>query len=212
LPNRPIFNMMEVVVSTRNKNKFKEIGLILKDAKIKAVSLDGFSSIPEVKEDGKTFADNAAKKALMIARITKQLTVADDSGLEVPALGGAPGVYSARFSGKAATYDSNNEKLLRMLNGVAMKKRRARFVCCVAIADAHGIVDIVEADYCGYIARERKGKNGFGYDPVFFCPRLQKTFAQLTPAMKNKLSHRARAFLKAKKSILKYIRSKRGCP
>ncbi|MBU4305631.1 MAG: XTP/dITP diphosphatase [Candidatus Omnitrophica bacterium] len=203
---------MEVVVSTRNKNKFKEIVSILKDAKIKAVSLDAFSSIPEVKEDGKTFADNAAKKALKIAGITKRLTVADDSGLEVAALGGAPGVYSARFSGKAATYESNNEKLLRMLNGVAMKKRRARFVCCVAIADARGIVDIVEADYRGYIAQERKGKNGFGYDPVFFCPRLKKTFAQLTPGMKNKLSHRARAFLKAKKSILKYIRLKRGCP
>ena len=119
-------------------NKFKEISRILEDADIKVLSLDEFSDIPEVAEDGDTFADNAAKKAIIIARITKRLTVADDSGLEVFALDGKPGVYSARYSGEGATYQSNNEKLLDELKDIPMDKRGARFVCCVAIADEDG--------------------------------------------------------------------------
>ncbi|MFH1459338.1 MAG: XTP/dITP diphosphatase [Candidatus Omnitrophota bacterium] len=201
---------MEVVVSTRNKNKFKEIYRILKDKKIKVISLEKFSHIPEVKENGKTFNANACKKALEIAKITKHLTVADDSGLEVAVLNNTPGIYSARFSGPGATYEKNNEKLLTKLKGVPKSKRKARFVCCVAVADAQGIIDVVEGFYPGFILDKIKGKNGFGYDPVFYCPRLKKTFAQISSLQKNRISHRARAFNKAKKVILRYIENKKN--
>ncbi len=200
--------IMEIIVSTRNEHKFKEIRKILKDSKIKALSLKDFPGAPEVKEDGRTFADNACKKALKIAQITKRLTVADDSGLEVYALDNAPGVYSARFSGKGATYESNNKKLLRLLKDVPKSERKARFVCCVAVADAKGIVGVVEGICRGTITCEEKGKKGFGYDPLFLCNGYNKTFAQLSPSVKNKISHRAKAFAKAKKIILKYIEKK----
>jgi len=199
---------MEVIVSTRNRNKFKEISKILKDSKIKAISLDHFPRAPRVKEDGKTLEENAAKKALRIAHFTKRLTVADDSGLMVDALNGAPGIYSARFAGNGATYKTNNEKLLKVLNGLPLKKRKARFICCVAVADEDGIVDIVKGIYPGVIAKQLKGRNGFGYDPLFISSRLGKTFAQLEPSVKNRISHRARAFAKAKKVILNYIKQK----
>jgi XTP/dITP diphosphohydrolase len=198
---------MEVIVSTRNKNKFKEISKILSDSKIKAVSLDKFPKAPKnIKEDGKTFADNACIKAVKIAKITKKLTVADDSGLEVKALKGAPGVYSARFSGPKATYESNNAKLLRLLKGLPDKKdRRARFACVVAVADENGVVAVVEGSCSGFITQELKGDKGFGYDPLFEVPGHKKTFAELDPKIKNSISHRAKAFAKAKKVILKYI-------
>lgn len=198
---------MEVIVSTRNKNKFKEICKILSNSKIKALSLDKFPKAPKnIKEDGVTFADNAAIKALKIAKITKRLTVADDSGLEVNALDGAPGVYSARFSGRGATYESNNNKLLKSLKELSNKKdRKARFVCSVAIADASGIIAIVQGTCQGYITKELKGSKGFGYDPLFEVVGYKKTFAELTPKLKNQISHRAKAFAKAKREILKYI-------
>ncbi len=199
---------MEVIVSTRNKNKFKEISKILSDAKIKALSLDEFPKAPKrIKEDGKTFEDNACIKALKIANSTQKLTVADDSGLEVKALDSAPGVYSARFSGPGATYESNNRKLLKSLKDLPNKKdRKARFVCAVAIADAKGIIAVVEGVCSGYIALEEKGAKGFGYDPLFEVTAYKKTFAQLSPKIKNQISHRAKAFAKAKKVILRYIK------
>ncbi|MFH2138322.1 MAG: XTP/dITP diphosphatase [Candidatus Omnitrophota bacterium] len=198
---------MEVVVSTRNKDKFKEITRILQDADIKTLDLDGFPQAPEVEEDGNTFADNASKKALIIAKVTKRLTVADDSGLEVAFLNGAPGVYSARFSGEGATYQSNNEKLLDSLKDVPREKRDARFVCCVAIADENGLIDIVEGECKGFIDTKPSGENGFGYDPLFISPEYDKTFAQLEPEQKNKISHRAKAFAQAKEVVLAYIKS-----
>ncbi len=197
---------MEVVVATRNKDKFKEISKILKNSRIKTISLDCYPGAPLVKEDGKSFCLNASKKALKIAGFTKRLTVADDSGLEVAALAGKPGLYSARFAGQKATYEMNNKKLLKCLESIPLKKRKARFICCVAIADAKGIVDVVEGVYRGYIGTQAKGKNGFGYDPLFVCPRFKRTYAQISPLLKNKISHRAKAFTKAKKVILKYIK------
>ncbi len=198
---------MEVIVSTRNINKFKEISKILSDAKIKAVSLDKFPKAPKkIKEDGETFEDNACIKALKIANSTQKLTVADDSGLEVMAIDGAPGVYSARFSGRGATYDSNNNKLLKDIKHLKYKKdRKARFVCAVAIADASGIIAIVKGICNGYITQQLKGSKGFGYDPLFEVSGYKKTFAELNPKLKNQISHRAKAFAKAKKVILKHI-------
>ncbi|MCK4994793.1 MAG: XTP/dITP diphosphatase [Candidatus Omnitrophica bacterium] len=199
---------MDIIVSTRNEHKFSEISKILKSSKIKALSLKNFPGTPKVKEDGKTFSDNACKKALKIARITKRLTVADDSGLEVNALDNAPGIYSARFSGRSADYESNNKKLLKLLKDLPKSKRKARFVCCVAVADEQGIIGVVEGKCLGMIAFAEKGKKGFGYDPLFICNEYNKTFAELSPAIKNKISHRAKAFAKAKKTILKYIEKK----
>lgn len=200
---------MEVVVATRNKHKFREISQILKDSNIEAESLENFPAAPEVVEDGKTFLDNAKKKALTIARFTRRLTVADDSGLVVEFLNGAPGVYSARFAGENAGDEENNEKLLGLLKGVSWKKRKAQFVCYVAIADTKGIIGVVNGAHCGYISLKPAGKNGFGYDPLFFSPKMKKIFAQLSPALKNKVSHRAIAFNKAKKVILTYIKSRK---
>lgn len=200
---------MDIIVSTRNENKFNEISKILSDAKINAISLEKFPRAPKkIKEDGDTFADNACIKALKIAGSTKRLTVADDSGLEVYALNNAPGVYSARFSGKGATYETNNKKLLELLNGVPKTKRKARFVCCVAVADKEGIIGVVKGICQGTIAFSEKGKKGFGYDPLFICNEYNKTFAQLSPVIKNQISHRAKAFAKAKKIILRYIDKK----
>ncbi|MBU0635036.1 MAG: RdgB/HAM1 family non-canonical purine NTP pyrophosphatase [Candidatus Omnitrophica bacterium] len=196
---------MEVVVSTRNRNKFKEISRILKNSDIKTLSLDKFPQAPKVKEDASTFEGNASKKALKIARFTGSLTVADDSGLLVDALRGEPGIFSARFAGKGATYEKNNKKLLRLLAGVPKKKRGATFICCVAVADSRGIIGIVKGICRGYISESPVGVCGFGYDPIFVIPKLKKTFAQLPPALKNRISHRAKAFAKAKKAILKYI-------
>jgi len=197
---------MEVVIATRNKDKFKEISKILKNSNIKTLSLDDFPGVPQVKEDGKTLVDNALKKALTIARFTRRLTVSDDSGLVVDALGGGPGVYSSRFAGKGATYKKNNEKLLKLLKDVPQAKRQAKFICCVAVAEPGKIIGIVDGIHRGFITFETKGRNGFGYDPLFVCPGLNKTFAQLSPSLKNRVSHRARAFRKAKKLILEYIR------
>ncbi|RKY36760.1 MAG: non-canonical purine NTP pyrophosphatase [Candidatus Omnitrophota bacterium] len=201
---------MKIVISTRNKNKFKEISRILKGPQIELASLDNFTDLPLVVEDRDSFADNAAKKALTIAKIVNNLTVADDSGLMVDALSGEPGVYSARFSGQNATYASNNKKLLELLKDVPFNKRTAQFVCCVAIADARGVISIVRGTYEGIISTELKGENGFGYDPLFIAPDFQQTFAQLSAEVKNRISHRAKAFIKAKKIILDYISQRRG--
>lgn len=196
---------MEVIVSTRNRNKFREISRILKNGKIRPLSLDKFPQAPKVKEDAATFEGNASKKALKIARVTNILTVADDSGLLVDALRGEPGIFSARFAGRGATYEKNNKKLLRLLAGVPKKKRGATFICCVAIADSKGIIGIVKGACRGYINECPVGGYGFGYDPIFIIPKLKKTFAQVPSALKNRISHRAKAFAKAKRLILRYI-------
>lgn len=202
-------NSREVVVATRNSHKLKEIQALLAGCNIKALGLDAFPGAPQVLEDGATFAANAAKKARVTARYTGRLTLADDSGLCVDALDGAPGVISARFSGPGATDHKNNTKLLRLLRDIPARRRTARFVCTIAIADRQGIVGIVTGTHHGRIIFSEKGKNGFGYDPLFYSPRLKKTFAQLTGAAKNTVSHRGRALAKARKIIFAYVRTSR---
>ncbi len=201
---------MQVVISTRNKNKLQEISRILGTEGIETVGVEMFPGAPEIEEDGRTFAENAAKKALTIARFTKRLTLADDSGLEVEALAGAPGVYSARYSGENATYETNNQKLLAELAGLPPERRTARFICSVAVADPGGVIGIVEGEYPGRIIEEPRGSNGFGYDPVFFSPEYGKTLAEMDPKVKNRISHRARAFQKAKELVRKYQKEIRG--
>lgn len=198
--------MFEIVIASRNKEKKKELKTLLNDLKIKVLDLNDFPAAPKVKEDGKTFDENAKKKALAIARFTKRLTLADDSGLEVKMLGGRPGVRSARFAGEGATYAEINRKLLRLLSGIPKSKRGAKFVCVIAIADKNGLVRVTRGECSGWISFTTRGKYGFGYDPVFVYPRYNKTFAELGPKIKNKVSHRAKALKKARAIIQKYLR------
>lgn len=196
---------MELIVATRNKHKLKEIKALLKGLPIQVFSLEHFKNVPEVVEDGATFEDNAKKKAIQVSRFLKKLVVADDSGLEVDVLNGKPGILSARFSGKGATYNSNNEKLLGLLEDVPCQKRKATFKCVVAIADKGKVIGIAEGRCNGKIGFEQKGKYGFGYDPLFIPYGYKKTFAQLKPEEKNKISHRSKALAKANKIISGYL-------
>jgi XTP/dITP diphosphohydrolase len=200
----------ELVVATKNKKKLREIKEILKGFQIKVVSLAEYPDAPRIVENGTTFKQNAAKKAVTIARFTKRLTLGEDSGLCVDALGGKPGVYSARFAGKDKSDAKNNAKVLSLLQGLALKKRKAHYVCAVALADEHGLIDVVEGACFGVIGFEEKGHFGFGYDPIFVIPGYKKTFAQLGPRIKHTISHRYRGLLKAKKMIVGYFTAKQG--
>jgi XTP/dITP diphosphohydrolase len=197
--------MKELLVATRNKKKFQEIKDLLSDLPLKVTSLFDYPACPEIVEDGKTFKDNAIKKALTIAHHTGKMTMGEDSGLEVKALGNKPGVYSARFSGEGATDKKNNVKLLRLLKGVPIKKRQGRYRCLVAFADTRGIIAVVSGSCSGLIALRSKGKNGFGYDSLFLIPRYKKTFGELDSTVKAKMSHRSRALKKFRKVIEKYL-------
>ena len=196
---------MELIVATRNKDKLREIKALLKGLPVDVFSLDSFKDVPEVIEDGKTLEDNAIKKAVQTSKLLKKFIVADDSGLEVEYLNGDPGVYSARFSGKGATYKSNNEKLLRLLKDVPDAKRKACFKCVIAVVDKGKIIGVAEGVCSGKICSVPKGDNGFGYDPVFMPDGYKKTFAEMGPALKNKISHRSKALAKAKKIIAGYL-------
>jgi XTP/dITP diphosphohydrolase len=184
----------QLVLASRNRKKVAELQALLQPLSVRVQSVDEFPGLPEVEEDGTTFAENAAKKAVEIARATQCWTLGEDSGLEVDALGGAPGVYSARYSGPGATDESNNAKLIAALAGVPAAKRGARYVCHVAIADPDGNVRLhIERTCRGRIVDDPRGTNGFGYDPYFLVPEYHRTFGELSPLVKRQLSHRARA-------------------
>lgn len=194
--------MQELVIATTNKGKLKEIRELLSGLSIKVTSLQDYPGAPEVVEDGKTFRQNAAKKALTIAEFTGQMTMGEDSGLEVKALGNAPGIFSARFSGPGATDKKNNLKLLRSLRGVADDERQAGYRCCAVIAHKGKVLFVAQGRCAGTIALRSKGSNGFGYDPLFFLPQFGQTFGELDPAIKAKISHRAKALRKIRKYLL----------
>ncbi|MFH0731448.1 MAG: RdgB/HAM1 family non-canonical purine NTP pyrophosphatase [Candidatus Omnitrophota bacterium] len=198
--------MLELIIATRNNNKLREIKTLLKGLPVEVLGLDDLSKkIPQVKEDRKTFAGNAAKKALAISGIYKDaLVLADDSGLCVDYLKGSPGVNSARYAGAAQIDKNNIAKLLK--NMARAKKRKAFFICTVAIAMENKILAACEGKVFGNIIRNALGESGFGYDPVFVPAGYKKTFAQMSASFKNKISHRARAFRKARRLIGKYLR------
>ncbi len=193
--------MKELVLATRNRDKGRELAALLSDIGIKIRTLDEFPTAPEVVEDGATCEANATKKAVEIARFTGLPTVADDTGLEVDALGGRPGVFAARYAGADATYEDNWGKLLRELEGVPQDNRRARFITVAAIALPNGRVETARGVLEGRISEQPVGAKGFGYDPVFWVPELGKTLAELTPEQKNQISHRAKAFRQAKELL-----------
>ena len=188
----------ELVLATRNRHKAAELLMLLGDPRITIRTLDEFPGAPDVVEDGDTCEANAVKKARAIAEYTGLPAVADDTGLEVDALGGRPGVYAARYAGEHATYEDNCRKLLRELTGVSPAQRTARFLTVAAIALPSGRVRVAQGVLDGMIAEEASGTLGFGYDPVFFVPELGKTLAQLSADQKNTISHRAKAFTQAK--------------
>lgn len=192
---------MKIVLATNNKHKIKEIKDILADLNVDILTLKDLHLAPQVEETGKTLEENAILKAKTICRFTNLPSLADDSGLEVDELDGAPGVMSARFAGEHCSFKDNNLKLLSLMKDVPQERRGARFVCVVALAKDLNQIITVKGEVRGTITFKEMGENGFGYDPVFWLPRLNKTFAQLTLEEKNKISHRAKAFGKAKDLI-----------
>jgi len=189
---------MKIVLATGNQGKVRELKDILSDLDVEILSLQDFPEIGEIIEDGATFEENAVKKAKAVCEATGLTAVADDSGLEVDYLDGAPGIYSARFAGESKNDLDNNLKLLSMLEDVPDEKRTARFRCVIAISTPCGELYTAEGACDGVIGREMKGNKGFGYDPLFYLPEYGQTFAELPPEIKNKISHRGRALAKAK--------------
>lgn len=198
---------MKLLVATGNKGKIKEIGALLKDAPYEVLGLSDFPGIVEVEETGNTFAENAILKARGYAGQTGCLTLADDSGLEVLALGGAPGVFSARYGGADTGYNEKIALLLDEIDKTGSKDRRARFACVMALASETGGIIHTSEGFCeGRIGFEPVGDNGFGYDPVFIPDGYGSTFGELADDIKQQISHRARAI----NGIIRFLAGFRG--
>lgn len=193
-----------VVLGTQNPDKLKELQSLMRGSGIEVRSLADYPGAPKVAETGRTFEANARLKARAFSRHTRSVALADDSGLRVHALNGKPGVYSARFAGPGCTYDDNNRKVLRLL--ARKKSRRATFVSVVAIYDNGRFVKAVKGECAGHIADAPRGSHGFGYDPVFVPDGLRLTFAELSKAAKNRISHRGRALRLARGVLLDYFK------
>lgn len=196
---------MTIVLATRNRKKVEEMKRIFAGFDINFVTLDAFPGCPDVEEDGRTFRSNAVKKAVSAARFTGCPALADDSGLEVTALGGAPGVFSARYAGEGAADRENVTKLMREMRNVTDEERQARFACCIAFALPDGKVRTFSGYARGTIGRRRRGANGFGYDPVFHPLGHDRTFAQMTASEKDGLSHRGKAMSKLRHFLKKIL-------
>ena len=192
---------MKIVFASGNLGKVREIREMLSCIKIELVSLKDYPDIPEIVEDGKTFLENALKQARTVSERTAQAVLADDSGLQVDALGGEPGIYSARYAGEGASDDDNINLLLEKLKEVPPEKRTASFCCVLVLYNTDGTYESFESRWPGRIIDDRRGDNGFGYDPVFYVPELNKTAAELPPEIKNRISHRGQSFLKLKQSL-----------
>ena len=196
-------NQTTLVIATRNQGKTAEIRELLRGYPVNIKNLDDFGPIPEVVEDGATFDENAYKKASFAARVLGFAALADDSGLVVEALDGAPGVHSARYAGEGATDRERCRKLLTQMR--AQTNRRAAFECVISIAVPTGPALTYEARCDGLISHEPQGENGFGYDPIFFYPALKKTFAQLSRQEKSRVSHRGRALMELRQEFDKVM-------
>jgi len=184
--------MHRVVVATRNRDKVVEINDLLQGLNVELVALDAFGDLPEVVEDGETLEANAIKKAREVAAQTRHTAIADDTGLEVDALDGRPGIYSSRFAGDNASYEDNVRKLLAELEGVPQQQRSARFRTVIAVCNNRDVYT-VDGVCDGVICEKARGAGGFGYDPVFFVQEVGETFAEMGLAVKNRISHRANA-------------------
>ena len=185
--------MNQIVLATRNRDKIGELLWLLKDLNIDFITLDKFPSIKEVDEDQESLEGNAFKKAREVSRLTELPALADDSGLEVHYLNGEPGVFSSRYAGPNATYADNRKKLLERMRGVPARRRGARFRCVLALVVPGFLEKTVEGMCLGSILELPRGENGFGYDPIFLPSNHQISFAEMEPALKNRISHRAKA-------------------
>ncbi len=195
-----------MIVATRNRGKIREIREALRELGLRIYSLSDFTDVPEIEEDGKSFTENALKKARFYSKVFGKLTLADDSGLEVDSLKGLPGIYSARYAGKEASTRGNNQKLLNEMEGISLSKRGARFKCVIAMVSPDGREAIAEGSCKGRIGFKEKGRKGFGYDPLFILPKYGKTMAELSLEEKNRISHRGKALRKLRKIIVAFIR------
>lgn len=195
--------MKRIIFATSNEGKMKEIRLIMEDSGYEVISLKEAGISAEIEENGTTFEENAIIKASAIAKLTGELAMADDSGLEVDYMDKAPGIYSARFLGEDTDYDTKNNYILDKLKDVPLENRSARFVCAIALANPEGSVMTKRATIEGYIGYEIRGENGFGYDPIFMVPEYNKTTAELSIEEKNEISHRAKALRAMKEEFCK---------
>ncbi len=193
--------MKELLVATGNKGKLRELELLLQGSVERIQSPADFPELPAVEEDGRTFVENATKKARSAAVATGLPVLADDSGLVVDLLGGRPGVHSARFAGETATDTENNVRLLRELAGVPVESRGAAFRCVIALCLPDGSCDTFDGELRGVILEAPRGTEGFGYDPLFLVPEYGQTLAELPLAIKNRISHRGKALLRLKEFL-----------
>jgi XTP/dITP diphosphohydrolase len=198
---------MKLVLATNNRHKIAEMSAVLSGLDVDIVTKDSFPDFPDVEETGSTLEENAKLKAIAVFRHTGLPSLADDTGLEVDALNGEPGVYSSRFAGPGCSYADNNHLLLTRLSGVPSELRTARFRCVIAVCFAENAVEIADGSIEGRITTELRGTSGFGYDPVFEIPELGRTFAEITAEQKNSMSHRGRALVAARKIIENYLRA-----
>ncbi len=183
---------MQIVLATHNRGKMEEMSAILGHLPVELLALDAFPEIGDIPETGNTLKENAFIKAETVHRLTGLPALADDTGLEVDALNGAPGIYSARYAGADATFDDNCQKMLKELHGIPIEKRTARFRTVIAFVNG-GEKEWVEGVAEGRIIEDKRGIGGFGYDPIFYYPPLRKTFAELDSVEKNSISHRGKA-------------------
>jgi len=196
----------QIVLATRNRGKIRELQALMKDFGISVISAADMEGVPEVEEDGSTFLENSLKKAGEIAKATGIMALADDSGLVVDALGGAPGVYSARYAGENATDEQNYLKLLEEMKDVPDRERTARFKCEMVLYHPSGQWISADGSCEGKIAREPAGSQGFGYDPVFFVPELNRSMAQISSEEKNAISHRGSALKKLREMLPEFLK------
>jgi XTP/dITP diphosphohydrolase len=204
-----VFANMKLILATKNANKVEELRAMLEGMNISLSSLLDHLEIKDIEENGNTFEENALIKARAVCEITGEWALADDSGLVVDALGGAPGIYSSRYAGREKDYPANNEKLLREMEDIPDDKRQAAFVCVMTLVGPNGEEYTVEGRCEGEIARSLTGDKGFGYDPLFYLPDYHKTMAELPMDEKNKISHRGRALVKIKDVLLDILGKER---
>jgi XTP/dITP diphosphohydrolase len=197
----------QLLLATTNRGKAREIKGYLKDLPLEIHSLQELGQHKSFAETGRTFEENARGKSLFYSTNWEGLTLAEDSGIEIESLGGEPGVLSARYSGERATDQKNNLKVLERMKGVPPEKRKARFVSCMILSKKGEVIEEIKELVEGIITLREKGSHGFGYDPLFYYPPLNKTFAELLPEEKNKVSHRGRALKKLKEFLLSYLGS-----
>jgi XTP/dITP diphosphohydrolase len=193
------------LIASTNKGKIKEIQALLKDLPLSVFSLQDLVPFESYEETGKTFLENARGKSLFYSHRWKDFILGEDSGLEIDHLEGAPGIFSARFSGPDADDEKNIQKVLFLLKNTPSEKRQARFVSSMVLSKQGRSLKEIEESTSGYITQEKKGTEGFGYDPIFYYPPLRKTFAQLSPDTKNQVSHRGKALRKLREFIQEII-------